>query len=100
MRIMVAFLLCVTLLTPFTLYSEDSGHDNVLIHPKVSKHLKGIGSSNLVAMGPKPSAPDTCKCWACPWDQRIYCKMQDSHPDCKWLLFSCEGPRPEDCCDE
>jgi hypothetical protein len=51
-------------------------------------------------MGPKPSAVNTCKCWSCPWDERIYCKTPNSHPDCKWLLFDCNGPRPEECCDE
>jgi len=100
MRIVFAFSLFLTLLIPFTLYSEDNSLDNVLAYPQVGDHRKGIGSSDLFAMGPKPSTANTCKCWACPWDERIYCKMPDSHPDCKWLLFDCNGPRPEECCDE
>lgn len=60
----------------------------------------GLGCSGSVGMGKKSSASDTCKCWSCPFDQQIYCKIPDSHPYCKWLLFSCEGPRPEECCDE
>lgn len=100
MRIVGAFFLFITLLIPFTLYSEDKGPDDVLTYLHVSDHRKGIKSGEFIVMGPKPSAPNTCKCWACPWDQRIYCKMPDSYPDCKWLLFDCDGPRPEECCDE
>jgi len=99
MRIVVSFFLFITLLVSFTLYCEDNSPDNMLTYPQVSDHRKGIGS-DLVAMGPKPSEANTCRCWSCPWDQRIYCKTPDSHPDCKWLLFSCDGPRPEECCDE
>ena len=100
MRIVVAFCLFITLLMPFTLYSEDNSPDNALTYPLVGDHRNGIDGSDLVAMGPKPSDANTCKCWWCPFDQRIYCKVPDSHPDCKWLLFSCDGPRPEECCDE
>lgn len=100
MRMLVASLLFVTLLIPFTLFSEDNGLDNVPAYPRTGDYRKGVSSGDLVTMGPKPPASNTCKCWTCPWDQRIYCKMPDSHPDCKWLLFPCEGPRPEECCDE
>jgi len=43
MSIVIVFLLCVTLLMPFTLDSADNGPDNILIYLKVSDHLKGIG---------------------------------------------------------
>lgn len=100
MRIVVAFFLFLALLIPLTLYSEDKSPDTVLAFPRVGDHRKAFDGRDLAAMGPKPSAANTCKCWSCPWDQKIYCNAPDSHPDCKWLLFPCEGSRPEECCDE
>jgi len=101
MKITAAFSLLLALVIPFAVYSENS--DNP--YGAAAYHWLGhcrvdICSGDILAMGPKPSAADTCKCWSCPWDQRIYCNTPDSYPDCKWLLFSCKGPRPEECCDE
>lgn len=100
MRIAAASFLCIALLMPLTICSGDNSTDHVLANALVIDHRMGIGSNDLLAMGPKPSAVNTCKCWSCPWDERIYCKTPNSHPDCKWLLFDCNGPRPEECCDE
>jgi len=100
MKVTAAVSLLLALVFPFTVYPENNDPYNPWAFHWLGHHREETRNNDLVAMGTKPSTANTCKCWSCPWDQRIYCKTPDSHPDCKWLLFPCEGPRPEECCDE
>lgn len=107
-KIIVVFSLLAVLLIPISLYSEvDSPSDRALAYPHVAHHGGGVTSNDLFAMGSNP--PDQglspgssmCTCWACSWDQRIYCNSPESHPEyCKKLTFSCFGPSPADCCNK
>lgn len=106
MKIILVFFLLVTLAIPFTLHSEvDNPSHRVFAYPHVGHCEGNVTNNDLFAMGSNP--PDQgppqgsplCSCWACSWDQRIFCNNPENHPDyCKKLTFSCYGPSPADCC--
>ena len=105
-RIIVVFSLLATLVIPFTLYSEvDNLSNRTLAYPHVGHYEGGVAGNDLFAMGSNPpdqgssTGSSLCTCWACAWDQRIFCNNPANHPEyCKKLTFSCYGPSPEDCC--
>ena len=105
-RTAIAFFLLVTLVIPCRLFSEvDSPSHRDLACPHAAHYGGSVSSDDLLAMGSNPpdqSPPQgssLCTCWACSWDQRVYCNSPESHPEyCKKLTFSCYGPSPEDCC--
>jgi len=105
-KIIAAFSLLVILVIPFNVYSEvDNPSNRTLAYPRAAHYEGGVTGNDLFAMGSNPPDQDPspgsslCTCWACSWDQRIYCNSPASHPEyCKKLTFSCYGPSPEDCC--
>ena len=105
-RIIVVFSLLVTLVIPITLYSEvDNSSNKASAYLHVGHYGGGVTSNDLFAMESNPPdqvpspASSLCRCWACSWDQRIFCNSPESHPEyCKQLTFSCYGPSPADCC--
>ena len=105
MRTMIVCTLLIMAVIPCTLFSEIRATQADLAFPCFAYDGLSEPNNGMLAMGSnppdqgQPQGSSLCTCWACSWDQRIYCNNPQSHSEhCKELTFSCNGPSPSDCC--